>query len=451
MKSLRVRLLLLLGALIVITTVILSLTLFRTAMGQANRLFDYHMQQIALALRDSNFNNGDWNLAEGEDNTFDFVIQIWSEDGMRVYQSRKHRVLPEQSVIGYSTIILDNGEWRIYAAHTNNKVIQVAQLVEARRNRAIRLALRSLWPIIPISLVLLGAIWWVVSAALIPLTKIGQELGSRNAPSLKPVFVEGIPSEVAPLVTELNSLLTRLNQAMGSQQQFIADAAHELRSPLTALKLQVQMLGRAKDDSARTDAIARLSGGIERGIRLVEQLLALARQDPLAQSQLHVERTPLAVCARQALSDVAVLASSKQITLSFEESCDTYVIGNAENIRVLIRNLVDNAIRYTPPGGAVGLKVMMENGAAAITVFDSGPGVPDEERLRVFDRFYRIPGTAATGSGLGLPIVKAIADRHAASILLNTSSAGGLEVKVLFSMSPGVDEKRRDLFPANST
>jgi len=439
-KSLRVRLLLLLGGLIVATTVILSITLFRTAMGQANRLFDYHMQQIALALRDSNFDKGDWGLAEGGDNTFDFVIQIWNEDGMRVYQSRKHSVLPEQSVIGYSTIVLDNGEWRIYAAHAHNQVIQVAQLVEARRNRAIRLALRSLWPIIPISLVLLGAIWWVVSAALIPLTKIGQELGNRNAPSLEPVYVEGIPSEITPLVTELNSLLARLNQAMGSQQQFVADAAHELRSPLTALKLQVQMLERAKDESARTDAITRLSGGIERGIRLVEQLLALARQDPLAQSQLNVERMSLAFCARQAVSDLTVLASAKQIALSCEERCDAYVIGNAESIRILIRNLTDNAIRYTPPGGVVRLEVDMENNAATITVADSGPGISDEERLRVFDRFYRIPGTSATGSGLGLPIVKAIADRHKANILFNTSALGGLEVKMLFPISPAADE-----------
>lgn len=440
MKSLRVRLLLLLGALIVATTVILSITLFRTAMGQANRLFDYHMQQIALALRDSNFDKGDWSLAESENNRFDFVIQIWSEDGVRVYQSRKHRVLPEQSVIGYSTIILDNGEWRIYAAHTNNRVIQVAQLVDARRSRSIRLALRSLWPIIPISLVLLGAIWWVVSAALIPLTKIGQELGSRNAPSLEPVFVEGIPSEVAPLIIELNSLFERLSQAMGLQQQFVADAAHELRSPLTALKLQVQMLERAQDDSARVDAITRLSGGIERGIRLVEQLLALARQDPLAQSQLDVERISLAVFARQALSDASVFASSKQIALNCEDRFDACVVGNAESIRMLIRNLVDNAIRYTPPGGEVRLAVDMENNAAVITISDSGPGIPNEERLRVFDRFYRIPGTAATGSGLGLPIVKAIADRHAADISLNTSTAGGLEVKVLFPISLLTDE-----------
>jgi len=426
-------LLLLLGALIVISTIVLFATLFRTAINQANKLFDYHMQQIALALQDSNFDRIELSAGRLDENmAFDFVIQIWNEDGVQVYESRKHRFLPGRAAIGYSTVNMENGEWVVYAVHTNNRVIQVTQQMKVRHDRAIKLILYSLWPIIPTALILMGAIWWVVSRAMMPLNRISSEIGNRNAAALEPVSEAGLPSEVVPLVSELNSLFDRLSKAMGLQQQFVADAAHELRSPLTALKLQVQTLERAKDETARAQAIARLVGGIERAIRLVEQLLALARQDPLSRSPFDNKPVLLSACACDAMADVSSLASSKGIDLLYKEQAQIYVHGDPENIRILIRNIVDNAVRYTPSKGIVEVVVDKEENNSVVIVSDSGSGIPEEEKARIFDRFYRVPGTYPMGSGLGLPIVKAIAEHHSATIVLERATLGGLAFKVRF-------------------
>lgn len=435
MRSLRIRLLLLLGVAIVVSTGVLFVTSFRAAMREANNLFDYHMEQMALALQDSAFQQAEWyKPSTGDISDFDFVIQIWTDDGVRVYQSRPYRNLPEQGALGYSNVTLGNGDWRIYGVQNGTRVIQVAQKTDVRRDRAISLAMHALWSVIPVSLVLFGVVWWVVTAALSPLNRIGQDLANRNADSLAPVSDKGVPREVSLLVAELNSLLGRMSQALQSQQRFVADAAHELRSPLTALKLQVQTLARAKDDTARAQAVARLQGGVDRASRLVEQLLALARQDPLSETG---EQKPiqLTTCIEQAAGDVAPIAMQRHIQLEYGAYAHAQTIGDAESVRVLVRNLLDNAVRYTPEHGRVRIDLTADDHAARLTVQDSGPGIPDEDRSRIFDRFYRVPGTSPTGSGLGLAIVKAIAERHDASVSLATGVLGGLAVTVAFPLA----------------
>ncbi|RJG04838.1 two-component sensor histidine kinase [Noviherbaspirillum cavernae] len=445
MRSLRIRLLLLLGIAIVAAALLQFAATFRIAMQKADTLFDYHMQQMALALKDSGMQAPDWYASQdGETGAFDFVIQVWTDDGVRVYQSRPYRTLPSQGVFGYSTVTLANGDWRIYALHTNTRVIQVAQRMESRRNRAISLALNSVWPILPASLLLFAVAWWVVTSALAPLNRIGHELANRNADSLAPVSARGVPQEVSLLVTELNSLLARMTHALQSQQQFVADAAHELRSPLTALKLQVQTLARARDDTLRTQAIERLHGGVDRASRLVQQLLSLARQDPLSQPAAP-ETISLTDCVEQAVGDVASFASARAVTLRHGIFEAASLRGDADSLRIMTRNLLDNAVRYAPEGGQVRIDLAMDDSVITLTIQDSGPGIPDENRSRVFDRFYRVPGTSPSGSGLGLAIVKAIADRHDASVTFGDAALGGLAVTVAFAAddkpaSPRADE-----------
>jgi two-component system OmpR family sensor kinase len=239
----------------------------------------------------------------------------------------------------------------------------------------------------------------------------------------------GVPQEVSLLVAELNLLLTRMGSALQSQRNFVADAAHELRSPLTALKLQLQTLTRAKDDMARAQAVARLQGGVDRASRLVEQLLVLARQDPMSvpASDTVVD---LQACIEYAAADVAPLAASKNVEIRLEAAVRTAVEGDAEALRMMTRNLLDNAVRYTPADGSVAVAIASAEGKARLTVEDSGPGISEENRTRVFDRFYRVPGTSAGGSGLGLAIVKAIVDRHQGSVELGRSALGGLKIEV---------------------
>jgi two-component system, OmpR family, sensor kinase len=437
MRSLRIRLLILLGAAIMIATAVQFAASFRAAMQEANDLFDYHMEQIALALQDSAYQQPSWykSSSGGDMAGFDFVIQIWTDDGVRVYQSRTYRNLPERGELGYSNVTLNNGDWRIYNVQNGTRVIQVAQKLDTRRDRAISLALHSLWPSIPVSLLLFAAAWWVVSAALAPLNRIGRDLATRNADSLDPVDAQGVPKEVSLLVAELNSLLTRMALALHAQQRFVADAAHELRSPLTALKLQVQTLARAKDETARAQAVGRLQGGVDRASRLVEQLLALARQDPLSEAA-EMTLVSLPACIEQAAGDVAPIALTRHIQLEYGAYTHAEIMGDGEGLRILVRNLLDNAVRYAPEYGRVRIDLVVDGTHAHLTIQDSGSGIPEENRDRIFDRFYRVPGTSPSGSGLGLAIVKAIAERHDAAVELGQAELGGLAVTVRFPLPP---------------
>ena len=215
----------------------------------------------------------------------------------------------------------------------------------------------------------------------------------------------------------------------------MADAAHELRTPLTALHLQLDALERSSTEGERTDAMGKLSEGVQRSIRLVEQMLSLARQEPRAERE-HT-RIALDELAREVVAELVPLADARGIDLGIAGALPAYVLGDREAVATLIRNLVDNAVRYTPPGGRVDVSVERISSIPAevrLVVIDNGPGVAPEERTRVFDRFYRRPGTNAPGSGLGLAIVKAIADAHGARIELGGGVAQrGLSVSVTFA------------------
>ena len=433
MRSLRIRLILLLGVAIVAAAAVQFTTSFRAATQAANKLFDYHMQQMAVSLLDGGFEQVELRSSRmPDDDSFDFVIQVWAEDRARIFQSRSFRLLPKQGVLGYSTVTLANGDWRVYEEKTPSRTVQVAQKLSTRSDRAISLALHSVWPVLPVSLLLIGVVWWVVTSALSPLNRIGRDLAERNVDSLAPVSDIGVPREVSLLVAELNSLLVRMAQALQSQQRFVADAAHELRSPITALKLQVQTLARARDDTMRTQAIGRLLGGVDRASRLVEQLLALAREAPFSQ-EAEPAAMSLAACVEQALADVAPFALSRNIEVRCGGLAPGAIRGDAESLRMMTRNLLDNAVRYTPEHGSVQLDVVADGSTVALTIQDSGTGIPQRDRTRVFDRFYRVPGTGPSGSGLGLAIVKAVADRHGATVELGDAALGGLAVKVIFS------------------
>jgi two-component system OmpR family sensor kinase/two-component system sensor histidine kinase QseC len=213
----------------------------------------------------------------------------------------------------------------------------------------------------------------------------------------------------------------------------VGDAAHELRSPLTALKLQLQLLRRAPDDAAREEALAALSAGIERATRLVEQLLALARSEPGAPA---VEMLPLDLseAVRQAMADAVPLALARGVELELFANDSVQVRGDRTSLTALVRNLVDNAVRYSPKGARVELRVLVDQGSPTIHVDDAGPGIPPSERERVFDRFYRRASNDEQGSGLGLAIVKGVAARHGAQVSLSDSPLGGLRVSVRFAV-----------------
>jgi two-component system OmpR family sensor kinase len=267
----------------------------------------------------------------------------------------------------------------------------------------------------------------------LPVARVQRQLALRKADDLSEVSDADLPDEVRPLVQELNLLFSRVQTAFEAQQNFVADAAHELRTPLAALKLQILSLARADCSEARDVAIGRLSAGVERASRLVEQLLVLARTEA---ADARLEPVSLTDLAKRAVGDMAGAAQARNIDLGLEQADDATVQGQGDALVILLRNLVDNAVKYTPAGGTVDVSVLGtdRDRGARLVVEDSGPGIEPEERERVFNRFYRVPGSEAQGSGLGLAIIRAIAERHGARLALDASERlGGLKVTVEFA------------------
>jgi two-component system OmpR family sensor kinase/two-component system sensor histidine kinase QseC len=338
--------------------------------------------------------------------------------------------LISQIVLGYADLDLQGQTWRAYGLQTADGVIQIAQPIRVRERLASAAALRIVIPLIVLLPVMIAFVAWIVGRGLRPLQRLTAEVQRRDARSLAPLAGDNLPLEIQPLVAELNRLLARLHDAFAVQRDFIADAAHELRSPLTALSLQLQLLERAPDDAARTEARLRLGEAVERAIHLVEQLLALARSDPQTVSGALVS-LDLAAAAAQGVADAHVLAQSRGVDLNFDAAPQCDIRGDPESIRILVRNLVDNAVRYTPTGGSVHVTCSL-SGGALLQVTDTGPGIAAADRERVFNRFYRRAAAQESGTGLGLAIVKAIAERHGARVSLADAPVSGLQVTVAF-------------------
>ena len=404
---------------------------YRTARAETEALFDAQMQRIALSLSGSLGAGALSDDAPAADTPAarEMIIQIWRADGVMLYRSPQGRLLPPQTVIGFSDTVAGGEPYRIYALRTATQVVQVAQQTEARGRMAGQLALRAVLPVALLAPVLMLIVWWVVGRAIGPIERVRRQVAARRPDDLAPLPTAGLPAEVRPLVGEMNGLLTRLSAAWDALTHFTADAAHELRSPLAALRLQAQSLQRAPDDATRAIASERLLAGIDRATRLVEQLLALARQEGAGEGAELVS-LDLTALARNALADAEPEAARHAIALTLDAPTAHVVLRADEAaLAVLLRNLLGNALRHTPPGGQVRVGVREEASVIDLTVEDSGPGIPPDERARVQDRFYRVPGTPGHGSGLGLAIVRAIAERHGAALTLDASpTLGGLRV-----------------------
>ena len=406
---------------------------YRTARAETEALFDAQMQRIALSLSGSLGAGALSDDAPAADTPAarEMIIQIWRADGVMLYRSPQGRLLPPQTVIGFSDTVAGGEPYRIYALRTATQVVQVAQQTEARGRMAGQLALRAVLPVALLAPVLMLIVWWVVGRAIGPIERVRRQVAARRPDDLAPLPTAGLPAEVRPLVGEMNGLLTRLSDAWDALTHFTADAAHELRSPLAALRLQAQSLQRAPDDATRAIATERLLAGIDRATRLVEQLLALARQEGAGEGAELVS-LDLTALARNALADAEPEAARHAIALTLDAPTAHVVLRADEAaLAVLLRNLLGNALRHTPPGGQVRVGVREEASVIDLTVEDSGPGIAPDERARVLDRFYRVPGTPGHGSGLGLAIVQAVARRHGARVEVGESAGlGGARVSV---------------------
>jgi two-component system OmpR family sensor kinase len=312
----------------------------------------------------------------------------------------------------------------VYGVETERGVIQVAQPMAVRERRAARLALRSLAPFAVLVPTLSVLVAWIVRRSVRPVQGFADALRRRRPDDVRPVAVDGLPDEVRPVAEALNELLTLLRAALERERAFLADAAHELRTPLTALDLQVQAVLEAGPER-RAAALGDLRAGVARASRLVEQLLAIAReQHGAAPAPVTLQLDEL---VRRTVAEFVPLAEAAGIDLGIDAADAARVSGDADALGRLLGNLLDNAVRYTPAGGRVDVSVRLEAGAppqAFVTVTDTGPGIPAAERERVFDRFHRVPGTGGAGSGLGLSLARSIAGRHGGELVLEDGPGG---------------------------
>lgn len=429
---------------ILLAAVVQAMTAYRGALRQADALFDDHLQQMALSLR-GGIPLGLPPDGPPEDATYDLFVQIWGQDGTQIFRSN-HSALPPRAVLGFSDVEAHGSRYRVYTLQTPLQTVQIAQDLSARTARARALALRAVLPFAWLTPLLMLAVWWIIRRSLAPIEQTRRVVASRAANDFSPLQDVGLPDEVRPLVDELNLLFGRVRQAFEAQKNFVADAAHELRSPLTALKLQAQALRRVDaDPAAREAAVARLNLGLDRAIRGVEQLLLLAREEAgSAQASSAAEPVDLPSVITLAVADVLPQARLKNMDLGLADSPTAQQLptlqGQPQALRILLRNLLENAVKYTPPGGQVDVSLDVQQGQLVLRVEDSGPGIAPENRPRVFDRFFRASDTAQeAGSGLGLAIARAIADRHDALLVLGDSERlGGLKVEVRFAVPHAV-------------
>ena len=332
---------------------------------------------------------------------------------------------------GFRTVTVAGDDWRVFAAQGAERDVRVyvGERMDSRSS-ILRAVLRSAaWPML-LALPVLGlAVWWAVARGVAPLRRLGRTLAGRAADDLQAVALGDAPSEMAPMVGALNGLFARIAALLDSERRFTADAAHEVRTPIAAIRAQAQVALAEADDERRRHALRNTLAGCDRATRLVEQLLTLSRLE--ADAAPAGARVDLAAVVRSAVAEIAPAALARGQLLEVEAGAPGVVSGDEVLLHVLLRNLVDNAARYSPPRARIAVRLAAQGERIVLSVEDSGPGLPEADLARLGQRFFRVAGSDASGSGLGWSIVRRIADLHGAQVAVRRSSAlGGLAVRI---------------------
>ena len=414
-----------------ITSILAGGATYLKAREELDELLDYDLSQVAHAF--SHQEKMSPLLTTGfSEKELDIAVQVWEGDVI-LSSIPKERAIPLQPD-GISSVSADGSYWRVFVKRSGTRAFQVSQPIEARRELGVNFALRSIAPMLLAIPFLALFIWLSIRGVLRPLTRIADEVSRRSPTALDRIQLNALPAEVIPLVGHLNLLLEKLSHAITVQNRFVADAAHELRTPLAAVGLQLHVLERSDGDAERAEALHLLKKGIDRNTRLVCQLLALARIEP--EAPRHFSTVALTELSRVLVAERAGIAMGKGVDLGLADSEEVTVTGEEEALGSMIGNLIDNAVRYTPAGGRVDVAVRRRGHDAVFEVVDTGPGIPRSEWERAFERFSRLGGDCS-GSGLGLAIVKTAVDRHGGTVTLGTGEAGkGLRVVIVIPSHP---------------
>jgi len=417
---------------------------------QVGTMFDEELRQVALVvhLREDWTEQKRVRIARPG---FFLAVRAYDQSGRLYFETALPSLPPDLPLTygeGFGRIDTTEGPWRIFTHVTDEGIVQVGQPVGTRDALARDVSSRALVPMLLLIPFLALALGWVFRRGLAPLQDTSRRVSDRDASRLDPLPVENVPTELLPLVQQINALLERLSKSLDADRRFLADAAHELRSPMAALALQAQLAERAASPATRAEAFRELARGIERGRRLIQQLLDFARLEP-GVTALPFSPVDLARVARQVVGSGAARAEALGVDLGAEASAPAYVLGSEPELRSLVENVVDNALRYAPRESAVTVAVRNKAGEVEIHVVDAGPGIDPAEREKVFHRFHRVPGDSTAGSGLGLSIVKAIVEHHQGRISLEDAMPGsdgpGLGVRISLPAASRLDLPASDL------
>ncbi|VVD76592.1 two-component sensor histidine kinase [Pandoraea capi] len=440
--SIRLRLSLWLSIAILVFAVIAGVISFGAAFDEAHELQDDVLRQVAALVDNNNlpaseFRNIQAPQTSGEDARV--VVQRLSmapPPGSGVSDGDDKLPLPLTLTMpdGLATVPVGGEHYRVLAKTLKSgERIAVAQETDVRDEIARNSAIRTVMPLVAFVPVLLLVVGWLVRLIFRPVASLSREIDQRQYSELHAVPTEHLPNEIRPFLHAINNLLSRVATSVDAQHRFVADAAHELRTPLTALSLQAERLADAPMSETASERLIELRHGIERNRHLLDHLLTLSGVQA-TQQDAQARTDSVLTVFRNTLETLYPLAEAKQIDIGIDEHGDVALPVSEADLGVLVKNLVDNAIRYTPPGGRIDLVLESNARQTILSVRDTGPGIPPQERERVFDPFYRILGTAQTGSGLGLSIVKAIADKFGARVhfsYTDESTHRGLSVSVI--------------------
>jgi two-component system OmpR family sensor kinase len=440
-NSLKTRLSFWLSLAVLSVALIAGIFAFFSAFNEAHEFQDDELRQVAMLFDQHGLTlprTGNSSMEADIDPESRVFVQFLSSTLPSIQNTDANRTLslPQNLRDGLQTVRTDKETYRVLVRTlSRGDRLAVAQETAVRDEIARDSSLRTLMPFLVLVPILLLVMAYLIRKIFIPIAALSLEIDQRSEQELHPIGAEPFPDEIRPFVGAINRLLRRVEQAMASQRRFIADAAHELRSPLTALSLQAERLADTEMSANAHERLNTLRQGIERDRTLLDQMLALAR----AQASESASEATVSIqqVYRHVLEDLMPLVEAKGIDIGVVSDLNPHVSTNEVELITLVKNLVDNAIRYTPTGGRVDLSVLATKEGTTLVVEDNGPGIPEAERQRVFDPFYRVLGSDEIGSGLGLSIVQAIAARIGAKVSLgyaNDQSRSGLRVMVTFPL-----------------
>lgn len=442
-RSLRQRLVVLLLAVLAPVWLLLALLAYRYTLQEVDELFDHQLEQVAAtfflldlsqlkaAIDAPGFSNFDDDDA--------FAAQLWSADGTVLLRGEFAPELPfAPHAPRMQTVQLKGESWRVLRVRdaSSGHLLAVARPLHERDELATGLAAGLGLPWLLSLMLMLSLLWWAVGRGLAPLKELSRQIAGRKPDDLAPVAANATPLEAAGLVSEINLLLARVDSALANERRFTADAAHELRTPLAAIRAQVEVAAAEPDESARHHALQQAVQATGRASRLIEQLLLLARLDHLAAAP-DTGSCDLTALARDELSDIAARAMAADIDIALEGEA-RIEHGSAGLLRLAVRNLLDNALGHTAAGGSVTVRIHHDAAGPVLSVIDSGSGVSEAQLARLGERFYRGGNSQRPGSGLGLSIVRRIAGLHGARLEFHNQN--GLCAALHFPPQPGKDK-----------